>query len=53
MQVKIEKTETKDVYDLKVIPFIDGELSNCYKIKKRELYEFYVQLRNIFENKKD
>ena len=53
MEIKIDETDITNIYDLKVIPFVDGELSNVYKIKKRELYEFYIHLRDIFENQKD
>lgn len=50
MKSKIIKSENINEYKLEIYPFEDDEVINVYKTKKRELYELYIQLRDIFQN---
>ncbi len=47
--IKENKTdENNSDFYLEVSPFDDEELISKFKFKKRELYELYVQLRDLF-----
>ncbi len=51
MDMNVSETKIKNKFEVEVIPNVDSNFKFVYEINNVELYNLYIQLRNIFNDK--